>query len=87
MEFNHILRMLQIGDIVYEEGGWDTEYYPQIILKIDLDRNRLFVREESIKEEKWIHSFYLFENGKYVFYYQDKKSMEPKVKVYCLSML
>jgi hypothetical protein len=87
-DFNLVLRKLSVGDTVYEESPY-FDYFPQIILDIDLEQNKLYVWEESINKEKWIDQFSLLEKGKYVFYYISKvvesKVVEPKI--YYLSVL
>ena len=53
---------LKIGDTVYEEGthgGWDMEYYPQVILEIDYENAKLFVHEKSMNKSKWVYGFHI----------------------------
>lgn len=72
LKMKKTISKLKVGDIVYEEGthgGWDMEYYPQEILKVDIENAKLFVHEKSIGKKKWVTSFCLLEKEKFVSYY------------------
>ena len=72
IKIHEAVSKLKVGDTIYEEGthgGFDMEYYPQVILEINYDDAKIFVHEEGIGVKKWRSSFTLFENGKVVNYY------------------
>lgn len=67
-----IVSELKIGDTVYEEGthgGWDMEYYPQVILDIDYKNAKLFVHEKSMNKSKWVYGFHVKDTEKEKFIY------------------
>lgn len=57
-KFKGALQALKVGDTVYENGVYG-DYHPQIILKIDIDKGRIFTYEKSINKKQWKTSFYL----------------------------
>jgi len=61
-EFEKVFLSLKVGDKVYLSDLWDK--FENIILKIDKNKMRLFVREESIDREQWIDSFYTLKTVK-----------------------
>jgi hypothetical protein len=67
LKMKKIISTLKVGDTVYEEGthgGWDMEYYPQVILEIDHENAKLFVHEKSINQKKWVSGFHLLDKKK-----------------------
>ena len=72
-KFQQLLKTLKVGDTVYEEQPrfLDCDYHPQIIREIDVDNCKLMTYEESIKVEKWVTCFHLYneEARKFDFYY------------------
>lgn len=71
-EFQQILGTLKIGDTVYEEQArfLDCDYHPQIIKEIDIDNCRVLTYEVSIRSEKWVTCFHLYNDStdKFDFY-------------------
>jgi hypothetical protein len=72
-KFQQLLKTLKVGDVVYEEQArfLDYDYHPQIIKEIDIDNCKVLTYEESIKAEKWVTCFHLYnkETRKFDFHY------------------
>lgn len=62
-----ILKGLNPGDTVHIGGaqGFDIEYFPQIIVDINLEMGTLMVYEKSIDKFTTIESFYILQNDKF----------------------
>jgi len=65
------LKTLSVGDTVYiagGHGGFDTEYFPQEILDIDLENTKLIVLEKSINRKSEIDGFYMEEGDSFKYF-------------------
>jgi len=72
-KFQALLRTLEIGGEVYlsgAHGGWDEEYYPQVIKQIDVEGCKIQVHEKSINVTKWVSTFYTYNDTTKKFEYR-----------------
>ena len=66
-----VMETLEIGEIVYicgGHGGYDVDFFSQIIQSINLEECSIEVYEKSINRHQTLLSFHRLENEKFEYY-------------------